>query len=293
MHLNLDRHSIEYLSQFSSIASRYDAFLVDIWGVLHDSAKTYPGAVHCLKQLKASGKSIILVSNAARRSAKLAEELLVFGITPEHYDHIVSSGEVAWNEFKSRKNQQLEQLGSNYYLLGSMKYRLTEGLDIKPAREVAQADFLLAIGVSGNPQDTSSEEPVLQQAARLNLPMVCANPDLKVVRDGVMGIASGAVAQSYQELGGSVIYFGKPHPDIYHSCFRLLKGIYKERIAAVGDALNTDIAGANSVDIDSILITTGIYEKELSGLPDSTTELLELCKKENQFPTTIIKAFSW
>lgn len=293
MLLNLGVHSINYFDRISSISDQYDAYLIDVWGVLHDNARPYPGAINCLAQLKKKNKSIILVSNAARRSSMLAKEFTPFNITEGLYDHIVSSGELVWNAFFNGKDTQLQNLGSRYYLLGAEKYGLANGLNLIQVKDLEQADFLFAIGVIGNPSNTEAKESVLQDAVNQGLTMVCANPDLKVVRDGIIGIAAGALAARYKELGGQVFYYGKPHPGIYHRCFELLKGLDKSRIAAVGDSLHTDIAGANAAGIASIMIGSGIHKAALEGLPHNQNDFLELCQQEKQIPAFVVKAFTW
>jgi len=293
MILQLGKHTVEYIEGLSSITDRYDCFLVDIWGVLHDAAKPYPGVIDCLKQLKKHGKRVVLISNAARRSSVLAKELIQFGIVPELYESVVTSGEVVWNAFNSNRNEELLQLGRNYYLFGSEKYLLTEGLSLKRTEKFDTADFVFAIGVTGNPSSTADHEIELRDAADRGLPMVCANPDQLVVRNGIMGIAPGALAARYHEIGGRVIYFGKPYQDIYRRCLKLLEGVPKTRIVAIGDALTTDIKGANNNNLDSILVASGIHAEQLQNIPGDDNELQAICHQENQYPSMITKGFIW
>jgi len=293
MQLHVDGHSVEYVRGISDIAERYDAFLVDVWGVLHDSAQAYPGAPECLQHLQRCGKRVILLSNAARRSLLLEEEFSAFGIFPSMYECIVSSGELTWQAFAAGGDPELEQLGKRYYLFGSAQYRLTEGLPLLRATNLAAADFLFAVGVAGSPQSTVEYEEVLQEAAGRGLPMVCANPDIWVVRNGVMGIAPGAVAARFEELGGKVIYFGKPYQAVYRRCFDILQGIAPRRIVAVGDALITDIAGAEAQKIDSLLVAGGIHQSQLKDIPEDSAGVAAICREHNHFPIMLAKAFIW
>ena len=73
--------------------------------------------------------------------------------------------------------------------------------------------------------------------------MICANPDLEVIRGGVRVLCAGSLAVRYQELGGDVRSLGKPDPAIYQPVLEVL-GLPPDRVLAVGDALRTDIAGA-------------------------------------------------
>lgn len=293
MQLHVDGHIVEYVRGIVDIAERYDAFLVDVWGVLHDSVRAYPGAPECLQHLQRRGKRVILLSNAARRSSLLEEEFSAFGILPSMYECIVSSGELAWQAFAAGNDPELERLGQRYYLFGSARYRLTEGLPLLRATRLAAADFLLAVGVAGSPQSTAEYEEVLQEAAGRGLPMVCANPDIWVVRNGIIGIAPGALAARFKELGGKVIYFGKPYQAVYHRCFDILEGVARSRIVAAGDALITDIAGAEAQKIDSLLVAGGIHKDHLEDIPEGSAGLAEICLEHNRFPTMLSKAFIW
>ncbi len=293
MKLNLGEFNTTYIHGISEIIRDYDAFLVDIWGVLHDSAKPYPGVLNCLRKLQASQKKTLLVSNAARRSEVLVKELNRFGITPALYDEVVTSGEILWRSFSVNKDKSLKNLGKIFYLIGSEEYRLTDGLPLQQTQDLHAADFILNISVIGNQSSTADNEDVLKQAAIEKLPMVCANPDMLVVRDGVMGIAPGAIAVRYEELGGQVVYYGKPHKAIYTRCLEILRNIDCNRIVAIGDALKTDIAGANANQLDSILVAGGIHARELDNLPENTEGLVTICTNENQYPAMIIKGFYW
>ncbi len=293
MQLIINHHTIAYHDGFESLSHQFDAFLVDIWGVLHDSAKPYLGAVDCLKHFRSANKQVILLSNAGRRASVLAKELLAFGIDNQLYDHIVSSGELAWNAFSSSQNKQLKKLGTKFYLLGPERYALTEGLALQQVHHPDEADFVLTVGVFGNPSSVDPQVPILQKSLDNQLTMVCANPDLQVVRDGVMGIAAGALAKRYEEMGGTVIYFGKPHQITYQVCFDHLQITDKSKILAVGDALNTDIAGANKFGIAGALVGTGIHATELSELPKKTAASSNLFSKFQEYPTMIIPAFCW
>ena len=70
------------------------------------------------------------------------------------------------------------------------------------------------------------------------------------------------MAEIFKELGGKVIYFGKPYPEIYNFCIKK-----NEKILVIGDNIRTDIKGANNMKLDSLLITAGIHKKDFLNLP--------------------------
>lgn len=293
MILDLGRYSIEYIDGISAITNRYDALLVDVWGVLHDGKKPYPGVTDCLKRLKSGQKKIVLLSNTARRRYIAESDLIHLGIYPEMYDHLVTSGELTWASFGQHLDDRLNQLGSRYYLIGSEGYGITDELELQGTHEINTADFILTIGVQGNPLSTAPAETILQESAARGLTMVCANPDCRVMRDDVMGIGPGALAARYEELGGQVIYFGKPHRAIYQHCLKLIDKVDMDRVVAVGDSLKTDIAGACLNGIDSILMGSGIHAKEFQNIPDNTDQLAALCHTEGKYPKLIANGFIW
>lgn len=292
MIVRIDNRPVEFIDGISTIIDRYDAFLSDIWGVLHDGVRLYPGVRDCLRNLKKSHKKIILLSNSARLAAEVKKQIAGLGLTEDLYDYILSSGELTREVFLTGSNTHIAELGKRFFLLGPEKYRLADGLDLYKIDDLAQADFLLAIGVTGNPSSTIEVEPLLRKAAENNLPMVCANPDVYVVRDGVMGVGSGALAACYEALGGNVIYFGKPHRAIYDRCLQLHETDIS-RVVAVGDSLKTDIAGASVNGLDSILVASGIHAHDLMNVPEDLSGLASLLRDEPYYPTMAAKAFCW
>ena len=67
------------------------------------------------------------------------------------------------------------------------------------------------------------------------------------------------IAKIFEELGGKVIYYGKPHEEIYKMCFK-----QKEKVLAIGDNLRTDIKGANNLNKDCLFISNGVHRNEFS-----------------------------
>ena len=127
---------------------------------------------------------------------------------------------------------------------------------------------------SGAFDDNSLDDlhPVLEQMRTRNLPLLCANPDIVTEIGGRPVECSGAVGQRYADLGGDVIYAGKPQPSIYEQCLALaadLRGssISRERVLVIGDSLRTDIAGAAANGFDSLFILGGIHARQLGHSP--------------------------
>ncbi|MCH2548178.1 MAG: TIGR01459 family HAD-type hydrolase [Alphaproteobacteria bacterium] len=281
---------MQFYPSLASIASKYDGFILDLWGVIHDGTALYPGVKPCLESLRKQGKKIVFLSNAPRRAGKVEEKLNELGISAELYDHVLSSGEVAYNFLALPENLALQQ---KYYYLGPEKDAdLLHGLAYVRCEDMADADFILAVDVEYHGQEVAELEPYLTEARRHNLPMVCVNPDIEVVKqDGTHIWCAGAVAQHYEGMGGEVSYFGKPYPAVYETALTLLDSIKRDAILAVGDNIDTDIKGGNLNAIDTALVTGGILARDMPN--PNPYELRELCERKGALPSFVIPGFTW
>ena len=93
----------------------------------------------------------------------------------------------------------------------------------------------------------------------INKRMICTNPDLIVDRGNKRELCAGSVAIVFEKMGGEVVYFGKPHPEVYNQSI----DNNNKKILSIGDNLNTDIRGANLLNYDSLLISNGIHKNEI------------------------------
>jgi HAD superfamily hydrolase (TIGR01459 family) len=263
--------------------------------VLHDGGKAYPGAIDCLKQMKAAGKGVALLSNAPRPAAGIELVLQDLGFPPAIYDALMTSGQEVWQNLKRRTDPWYAALGQRCYLLGLFKDTpMLEGVDVVQVDRIEDADFILNTGADFG-ETVADYAEFLAKAAGLNLPMICANPDLVVIHHGVREICAGALAVEYEALGGTVRYHGKPHPSVYHECFRLLGLTDLGRIAAFGDALATDMAGAKSVGIDAYFVTGGIHAAEIGPLEDARAGavIAQLCGNAGVEPKGALPGLMW
>jgi HAD superfamily hydrolase (TIGR01459 family) len=283
---------MKLISGISVICDQYDGFLIDSWGVIQDGAHGFPAAAECLKTLMTKGKKVIIVSNAARRHNGIRRELEKVGITDDLYTDIRSSGEMAWLALHGRKISNISG-NSGYYLGPARSKSLCDGLDYQWVDNLEKADFVLNTGApTGNPKDADHLKPTLLQIRNLDLPMICANPDQIAIRGGEIGISAGAIARLYENLGGGLItFFGKPEAEIYQSAMKLLPNIKNSKVIMIGDGLATDIAGAQNADIDSVFITSGIHNGELT---ISDEDSISQCTRYYDVsPTFVCEKFSW
>jgi HAD superfamily hydrolase (TIGR01459 family) len=271
------------------IAARYDAYLLDLWGVLHNGVAAFPAAVDAMRKLRKAGKRIGILSNGPRRASAVAQRTAELGIAPDLYDALHSSGEETWLALRGAV------FGRRALAIVPPKDRgLLDGLDLAWTEDPAAADFALLSGTD-RPEETVAEyEPLLQRLRAKDLLLVCANPDLEVVRGETREICAGAIAARYEALGGKVRYFGKPYPEVYERCLAAMAAPPRQRVLAVGDSLRTDIAGAAAAGIDSLFVLGGIHRTELvrGGQPDAPA-LAALWRQGGPTPRYLSGEFCW
>jgi HAD superfamily hydrolase (TIGR01459 family) len=257
---------MQRIGGLSEIAGRYDGFIIDLWGVMHDGVTPFPGAVQCLERL--AGRPTLLLSNAPRRAAAAQTMLRRLGIADHLDGRILTSGEATWLALRDRSDPWFARLGTRVYHIGPQRDRnVMEGLGLTLISVPGDATFTLNTGPDDDttdPRDLTAFIPELEACLSARLPMICANPDHIVMRAGVRLLCAGALAAFYAAQGGDVVSLGKPDPAIYRMALDIL-GIPARRVLAVGDSLHTDIAGAANAGIDSLWVQGGIHWDSTEG----------------------------
>jgi HAD superfamily hydrolase (TIGR01459 family) len=280
--------STTFPDSLTALMPRYDGFLLDQWGVLHDGVRPYPGAVAALEMLRRAGKRVIILSNSGRSGAENARQLAKMGFATELYGEVVSAGDDAREALAARDEPFHQALGRRCLLLAREgEAHLAEGLGLDLVDDVETADFILLMTMDPPRQSVAGWMGLLRAASTRRLPMVCANPDLhRASPDGGLQEAPGLVARAYEQLGGAVRYHGKPQPRIYRTCLAKL-GLDRSRVIAIGDSLEHDIAGAQGAGIDSVFIGGGIHRGEIGwdGAAMDAASCLALFARAGRSPT--------
>ncbi len=232
------------------IHEKYDAFFIDLWGVIHNGIKLYPDAVEVLENLNKMNKRFVLMSNAPRPSKNVRKFLLNLKMDKVFVKHVFTSGEAVLKSLKSNI------YGKYFYHLGPERDKsLFEGFE-KNKRQIKNSEFILCSGfLDDHANSLDYYRNLLKNYTRLK--MICANPDLIVYRGSKKEYCAGKLASIFEELGGKVIYFGKPYPEIYNFCIKK-----NEKILVIGDNIRTDIKGANNMKFDSLFVIDGIHKNE-------------------------------
>jgi HAD superfamily hydrolase (TIGR01459 family) len=279
------------------IADRFDALLLDQWGVIHDGTKPYAGVVECLGRLKDLGKRIVMLSNAPRRAYLSRQRLAVYGIPERLVEAIVTSGEATYQAI-AHDRPETAALGHRYLHLGRHDHSddVLQGLARERVDAVAAADFLLATNLVHETDDLGPYEATLGAAAARRLPFVCANPDVEVIHNGRRELCAGALAARYEALGGTVLRYGKPHPDVYRMAYAALPGVARARMLAVGDGLATDVAGGAAQGLATLLVTGGLLADGWGvapATPPDPARLAATCAEAGVAPDLAIATFVW
>ena len=287
---------IPLIAGLSAVAARYDGFVLDLWGVIHDGVEAYPGVAGTLAELRRAGKRTIMLSNAPRRSGALIDQLSRLGIARDLYDEVLSSGEAVHLELAGRADPVFAALGPRLYHLGPDRDRnVYEGLPYRSV-DLDQADFVLNTGPVELTESVADYQDLLDRALARHLPMICANPDHVVIRQGARITCAGAIAGRYADMGGMVVERGKPDPAIYDLALARLGIADRRRVCAVGDALHTDIRGARAGGFDAVLVTGGIHADELGtkwGEAPDPVRLAELARHHGERPVAAMVKFAW
>lgn len=266
----------EIIRSLADLSGRYDAVFCDLWGCLHNGKAAFPAAVAALQGFRQAGGSVVLLTNAPRPESSVIKQLDGLGVPRDAWDIVVTSGDAAQMGMLSGA------VGRRVHHIGAPKdetfftdfaedlaaYAATQ----PPITRVAlnEATGIVCTGLRDDLTETPDDyRAALLLGKTLGLPMLCANPDIVVDLGDRRLHCAGALAQAYEKMGGTTLYFGKPHPPIYDLARRRLGqagGPSDPQILCIGDGIFTDIQGGIGEGLDTLFITGGL-EAEAFG-PD-------------------------
>ncbi len=241
---------MQNLTGLSGVARHYDGVLFDIYGVIHSGEACFEPALHCLASLQAAGVPYGFLSNMPLRAAKVPAALIKRGMPEALAVEALTSGEMVFRALSGAG------YGKRYYFQGPERTReiVPEGYE---GTSLAEADFVLASGI-GDSEGPKNYTALLEGALARGLPMLCANPDLRVGRGDRLVSCAGLLVDAYERMGGDARWMGKPHGSVFAMAGEMLGG----KLLMVGDSLRTDIAGAQAAGLDTAFITSGIHKQD-------------------------------
>ncbi|WP_426436767.1 TIGR01459 family HAD-type hydrolase [Bradyrhizobium genosp. P] len=268
--------SLRFEERLRDLVGGVDVVLSDIWGVVHNGLESFPEACEALHNFRQQGGTVILITNAPRPADSVQRQLRKLGVADETYDAIVSSGDLTRHFVAEHPGQKIFWIGPE------RDSSIHRGLDTTMV-PLEQADYIICTGLFDDETESAEDyRDMLTKALERKLTLVCANPDIVVERGDRLIYCAGAIAELYRELGGEVIFYGKPHRPIYERAMALAterrgRSTELSRVLAIGDSVRTDLAGAHGFGIDLLFITRGIHSDEFEGIeqldPASVKEL--------------------
>jgi len=281
---------LRFIERMREVVDGVDVVLSDIWGVVHNGLVAFPEACEALHTFRARGGTVVLITNAPRPADSVQRQLRKLGVADDTYDAIVSSGDLTRNFVAGHSRQSVFWLGPER---DNSIYR---GLDPVFA-PLESANYIVCTG----PFDDETETPedyraMMMQARERNLTLICANPDIVVERGDRLIYCAGAIAELYRELGGEVIFYGKPHRPIYERAMAIAqerrgKSTPHSHVLAIGDSVRTDLTGAHGFGIKCLFVTRGIHAGEFEGI-----DLLDSASVKELFghpPLALTRELRW
>ena len=257
--------TLRFIERLRDLVDGIDVVLSDIWGVVHNGLEAFPDACEALHKYRGRGGTVILITNAPRPADSVQRQLRKLGIADETYDAIVSSGDLT-------RHYVADHPGRKVFWLGPQRdYSIHRGLDpvLAPLQE---ADYIVCTGLLDDETETAEDyRGMMLKARERKLTLICANPDIVVERGDRLIYCAGAIAELYRELGGEVIFYGKPHRPIYERAMALAgerqgHQIDRKKVLAIGDSVRTDLTGAREFGVDCLFVTRGIHAEDFEGI---------------------------
>jgi HAD superfamily hydrolase (TIGR01459 family) len=282
--------TLKFAERLRDLVDGVDVLLSDIWGVVHNGLVAFPEACEALRNFRGQGGTVILITNAPRPADSVQRQLRKLHVADETYDAIVSSGDLTRNFVAGRPGERMFWIGPER---DSSIYR---GLDAGLV-PLEQADYIVCTGLFDDETESAENyRAMMLEARERRLTLVCANPDIVVERGDRLIYCAGAIAELYLELGGEVIFYGKPHRPIYERAMALAaerrgQAVPPGRVLAIGDSVRTDLAGAHGFGIDCLFVTRGIHSEEFEGI-----DQLDAASVKELFghpPRALIRELTW
>ncbi|PVB62852.1 TIGR01459 family HAD-type hydrolase [Labrenzia sp. 011] len=268
-----------------ALADRFDVFLVDQFGVLHDGERPYPGAVEALERLTTAGKRCLLLSNSGKRAAPNEARLERLGFRKGSWTAFLSSGDVAWKYLQA---EYRDGLSRKCLLISRDDDRsAVEGLPLALTASGEDADVILLSASEGDRYGLDHYRQLLAPAAERAVPCLCTNPDKIMLTASGPRFGAGRIAELYEEMGGPVTWIGKPFPQIYAAALELLRHPDPTRVICIGDSVEHDIAGGQAAGLKTALVATGIIGTA------TQEDRRQLFREHGATPDYLLPGFRW
>ncbi|MDT8856770.1 TIGR01459 family HAD-type hydrolase [Paracoccaceae bacterium Fryx2] len=265
------------IATLSEISADYPAVYCDLWGCLHNGRTAFPAAVAALEAYRAQGGIVVLLTNSPRPKPAVITQLDSIGVPRDCYDEVASSGDAAqYGLLAGAVGRRVHHIGPDR----DSSFFTDFAPDLQDMARSApqitrvpldQAEGLVCTGLFDDQTETPEDyRATLLMAKTRGLKLLCANPDLVVDFGDKRIYCAGAIAQAYDAMGGTSLYFGKPHPPIYDLARRRLAALapgLEDRVLCIGDGIGTDVQGGVAEGLDVLFVTGGIDAESFGADP--------------------------
>lgn len=282
----------EIIQKFSILTERFELFIFDIWGVIHDGKQLYPYINLILANLIKLNKKIALLSNSPRSDDDIKKQLQNMGLSYELDFPIITSGEYAINKINSSSLKKQSVFFIAPYSHDSFRNKL----DVSFTDDISEANYIICSGFNDFKNKTSDYFKIFETAMKKSLVLHCINPDQYAFVNHQLVPCAGLLAEYYDKMGGKVIYYGKPESGIYDYLFSKFD-VARQNSLVIGDSISTDIQGAITSQLSSLLVLTGLHSQEISNCvntaPMLNKKLSSLFDLYRTIPDYVTKELVW
>lgn len=237
------------------LPDRYRTIFCDVWGVIHDGDRLFPGVAARFDRWHGEGRKVIILTNAPRPSDRVEGELAAMGLSPDHWDALTSSGQ-AGIELLTNPVRHVGFCGTR----ADFEDMEAHGIHFATAQEPHDEILLTGLDEWRNSVDEYARE--LADWRSRDMLLHCVNPDRIVMHRGERLVCAGALADAYEAMGGRVAWYGKPNAPMFDHAWKLAGYPPKETVLMVGDGPHTDMLGAKMFGIDGLFVRGGIQQGE-------------------------------
>ena len=221
--------------------------------MVHNGINIHKNAIKALYEILKLKKDFVLLTNAPRPNKNVRSFCEKLGMDKMLSNHVFTSGEAALSYLKKNLYADI------FFHVGPPRdFDLFSDFKNNKTNKIEDASYLLCTGLFDDQKtDLNFYKDILERS--ISKKMICTNPDLIVDKGNVRELCAGSVAVIFEKMGGEVLYFGKPYPEVYNQSINNKN----KKILSIGDNLNTDIKGANLLNYDSLIISNGIHQNEI------------------------------
>jgi HAD superfamily hydrolase (TIGR01459 family) len=260
--MSLPRPSPRLIKSVKVIAQEFDCFLIDQFGVLHDGKAPFPGSTELLRWLRSQKKLVVLLTNSAKSAAANTARLAELGVSLDVFDGMLTSGDLARRTILAGRLPTPFRSGARVLVIGKRDddYEL-DAAGLQAVQPGEACEFVLFAGSSVPEISIETYREQLAPPAKGGIPGLCCNPDFTMLTPSGPQPGCGALANLYRELGGTILWIGKPEVSFFEEAGMLFEPMLPRRTLVIGDSLDHDILGAKRAGLRSVLVRTGVHQQ--------------------------------